>query len=103
LTADGWPARQPALCWSGPGLLTRDRCPDAAHPADRGRTNRYLETSLLPGRAFTGPDDFNTQLTERLQIANRRVHHSVQARLAERWETDRVGMLRLPLMDPPQW
>jgi hypothetical protein len=26
------------------------------------RANRYLETSFLPGRTFTGPQDFNDQL-----------------------------------------
>ena len=26
------------------------------------RANQYLETSFLPGRSFTGPDHFNTQL-----------------------------------------
>jgi transposase len=36
-----------------------------ADPEAKGlveRANRYLETSFLPGRAFTGPGDFNAQL-----------------------------------------
>lgn len=37
------------------------------------RATRYLETSFLPGRAFTSPKDFNLQLQQWLdQVANRR-------------------------------
>ena len=34
------------------------------------RFHDYLETSFLPGRAFTGPDDFNSQLSGWLAAAN---------------------------------
>ncbi len=36
------------------------------------RHNGYLETSFLPGREFSGPDDFNFQLGGWLPTANRR-------------------------------
>jgi transposase len=36
------------------------------------RVHGYLETSFLPGRAFTGPADFNVQLGEFFAQANRR-------------------------------
>ena len=36
------------------------------------RNNGYFETSFLPGREFTGPEDFNTQLTDWLAKANAR-------------------------------
>jgi transposase len=67
------------------------------------RGNGYLETSFLPGRMFTSPNDFNTQLTGWLQIANRRVHRTLDARPAERWEADRTAMMPLPPTAPPRW
>lgn len=41
------------------------------------RTNGYLETSFLPGRAFTSPRDFNAQLGAWLPRANQRVVRSL--------------------------
>ncbi|BCJ68017.1 hypothetical protein Prubr_50380 [Polymorphospora rubra] len=35
-----------------------------------------METSFLPGRVFTGPVDFNAQLTRWLVRANNRQHPS---------------------------
>jgi transposase len=67
------------------------------------RANGYLETSFMPGRTFTGPDDFNAQLGEWLPVANRRQHRILGARPAERWEADRAAMLVLPPVDPPHW
>ncbi|MEU2901248.1 IS21/IS408/IS1162 family transposase, partial [Streptomyces sp. NPDC001273] len=81
--------------------LCRPRDPEAKGLVERA--NGYLETSFLPGRTFSGPGDFNTQLTAWLVIANRRLHRTLQARPAERWETDRAGMLTLPPVDPPAW
>ncbi|WP_329303911.1 IS21 family transposase [Streptomyces sp. NBC_00659] len=89
------------------GLLTtriylcRPRGPEAKGLVERA--NGYLETSFLPGRTFSGPGDFNTQLTAWLAVANRRIHRTLQARPADRWETDRAGMLTLPPVDPPAW
>ncbi|MEV6840305.1 hypothetical protein AB0N17_38405 [Streptomyces sp. NPDC051133] len=61
----------------------------------------YLETSFLPGGAFTSPADFNTQLTGWLEVANRRVHRTLQACPAARWDADRAAML--PPTAPPRW
>ena len=44
------------------------------------RANQYLETSFLPGRTFTAPEDFNTQLTDWLTRANTRTVRSLRAR-----------------------
>jgi hypothetical protein len=81
--------------------LCRPRDPEAKGLVERA--NGYLETSFLPGRHFTGPDDFNTQLDAWLKVANRRVHRTLQARPSDRWEADRAGMLVLPPVDPPSW
>lgn len=79
----------------------RPRDPEAKGLVERA--NGYLETSFLPGRTFTGPGDFNTQLTDWLQLANRRHHRSIDARPADRFAADRAGMLALPPIDPPSW
>lgn len=81
--------------------LCRPRDPEAKGLVERA--NGYLETSFLPGRHFSGPDDFNAQLTAWLKVANRRAHRTLQARPADRWEADRAGMLTLPAVDPPAW
>ncbi|MET8131558.1 IS21 family transposase [Streptomyces sp. NPDC005251] len=81
--------------------LCRPRDPEAKGLVERA--NGYLETSFLPGRTFSGPGDFNTQLTAWLAVANRRLHRTLQARPVERWEADRAGMLTLPPVDPPAW
>jgi transposase len=67
------------------------------------RANGYLETSFLPGRVFTGPDDFNLQLTAWLRVAGRRTHRTIAARPCERWEADRAAMLPVPPVTPPHW
>ncbi|MFF4576769.1 IS21 family transposase [Streptomyces sp. NPDC001410] len=81
--------------------LCRPRDPEAKGLVERA--NGYLETSFLPGRHFSGPDDFNTQLAAWLKVANRRVHRTLGARPADRWEADRAQMLTLPAVDPPTW
>ncbi|MFG2859001.1 IS21 family transposase [Streptomyces mirabilis] len=81
--------------------LCRPRDPEAKGLVERA--NGYLETSFLPGRLFTGPNDFNAQLTAWLQIANRRHHRSVDARPIDRWESDRAAMLAIPPVGPPHW
>jgi transposase len=123
LLADGWGAVPKTLVWDneagvGKGRLTsefaafagllatrihlcRPRDPEAKGLVERA--NGYLETSFLPGRVFTGPTDFNTQLTAWLQIANRRLHRSIDARPADRWEADRAAMLTIPPVSPPNW
>ncbi|MGH7511087.1 MAG: IS21 family transposase [Gemmatimonadales bacterium] len=74
-----------------------------ADPEAKGlveRANGYFETSFLPGREFTGPDDFNTQLTEWLLLANSRQHRVLGCRPVDRWEADRAAMLELPPVAP---
>lgn len=82
-------------------VLCKPRDPEAKGLVERA--NGYLETSFLPGRAFTSPADFNVQLAGWLTKANRRVHRSLQARPAERLEADRSRMLSLPPVSPPSW
>jgi hypothetical protein len=79
----------------------RPRDPEAKGLVERA--NGYPETSFLPGRVFTGPGDFNTQLTAWLQVANRRRHRTIDARPVDRWEADRASMLTLPPVGPPNW
>lgn len=74
------------------------------HPERKGVVERhigYLETSFLPGRAFAGVDDFNTQLGEWLETkANRRVHETLRARPLDLVDEDRAAMLVLPPVLP---
>ncbi|MBJ8344456.1 IS21 family transposase [Antrihabitans sp. YC2-6] len=65
------------------------------------RANQYLETSFMPGRAFTSPTDFNTQLAEWLPIANNRTVRRIGGRPTDLVSTDTRAMLALPPM-PPQ-
>lgn len=65
------------------------------------RANGYLETSFLPGRAFTSPADFNAQLWAWLaSIANRRVHATTGRVPADALAADRVAMAALPPVAP---
>lgn len=64
------------------------------------RRNGYFETSFIPGRSFTSPADFNTQLTQWLTIANGRVVRSLKTRPVDRLEADRAAMLPLPPVAP---
>jgi transposase len=74
-----------------------------ADPEAKGlveRANGYLETSFLPGRSFTGPADFNTQLADWLVRANQRSHRALGCRPVDRWPADRAAMLELPPVAP---
>jgi transposase len=76
---------------------------DPADPEAKGlveRANGYLETSFLPGRTFTSPADFNTQLGGWLQLANRRIRRALGCASAERIDADRAAMLELPPVAP---
>jgi hypothetical protein len=64
------------------------------------RANGYLETSFLPGRTFSSPADFNTQLGQWLPVANRRIVRRLDARPVELAGIDRAAMLALPPMPP---
>jgi transposase len=77
----------------------RPRDPEAKGLA--GRANGYFETSFLPGRTFTGPGDFTTQLSHWLALANARQHRTIGCRPTDRIEADRAAMLALPPLAPP--
>jgi len=64
------------------------------------RANRYLETSFLPGRHFTCPQDFNDQLGQWLPIANSRRVRVLDARPVDFLAADRAQMLTLPPVPP---
>ncbi|WP_067574974.1 IS21 family transposase [Nocardia acidivorans] len=79
-------------------IQCRPRDPEAKGLVERA--NGYLETSFLPGRIFTGPTDFNAQLSDWLIKANQRHHRRLECRPVDRWEADRRSMLELPPVDP---
>jgi transposase len=60
------------------------------------RRNGWFETSFMPGRQFVSPADFNTQFTNWLERANRRVVRTIGAAPVDVIEADRAGMLPLP-------
>lgn len=76
----------------------RPRDPEAKGLVERA--NGYLETSFLPGRTFTSPEDFSAQLTEWLTRANARHHRTLGARPVDRWAADLAAMLALPPVAP---
>jgi transposase len=74
-----------------------------ADPEAKGlveRANGYLETSFLPGRSFSGPHDFNAQLTDWLRRANSRHHRRIECRPTDRLDADRAAMVTLPPVAP---
>jgi len=79
-------------------IVLRPRDPESKGVVERH--NGYLETSFLPGRRFASPADFNAQLTEWLERANRRVHARLRCRPVERFEEDRAAMMPLPPVLP---
>ena len=64
------------------------------------RANGYLATSFLPGRIFTSPADFNTQLRGWLELANTRVVRRIGCAPTQRWAADKAAMLALPPVTP---
>lgn len=65
------------------------------------RRNGFFETSFLPGRVFTSPADFNTQISEWLTTkANTRFVRSIGATITDRWPIDRAAMITLPPVAP---
>jgi transposase len=74
-----------------------------AEPEHKGiieRAHDYLERSFLPGRVFTGPDDFNTQLQGWLAPVNARTRRALGCAPTERIGADRQAMLALPPVAP---
>jgi len=74
-----------------------------ADPEAKGlieRAHDYLERSFLPGRSFTGPADFNTQLAAWLALVNTRPRRALGCSPAERITADKAAMLALPPVAP---
>jgi transposase len=74
-----------------------------ADPEAKGlieRAHDYLETSFLPGRSFTSPDDFNTQLRQWLALVNARLRRVLGCAPTDRITADRQAMLTLPPVAP---
>jgi transposase len=93
----------PAAAFAGT-LATQIKLAPPRDPEYKGmveRTNGFLETSFLPGRTFTSPADFNTQLADWLVRANSRTVRSIQGRPVDLLETDYLAMLPLPPVEPP--
>ena len=93
-----WRPRQPELtaaCQGFRGVLGAKVliCKPADPEAKGGieRLHDYLERCFLPGRSFSSPADFNTQLQAWLQLANRRRKRSLGCAPADRIVADQGG------------
>src|SRR5690606_22503564 len=74
-----------------------------ADPEAKGlieRAHDYLERSFLPGRTFTGPADFNAQLSAWLGLVNTRWRRALGCAPTDRIGADRHAMLALPPVAP---
>jgi len=67
------------------------------------RRNGFFETSFLPGRTFTSPADFTTQISAWLpeRAATRPLRLLGGDRPVDRWKADRAAMVALPPLAPP--
>ena len=92
-------------------LATRIVLAPPADPEFKGmveRHNGYFETSFLPGRTFTSPDDFNAQLAAWLPRANQRLVRSLASvtgsgaggRPVDHLAADLAAMTALPPVAP---
>ena len=64
------------------------------------RMNGFFETSFMPGRDFSSPDDFNAQLAAWLPRANSRLVRRTGQRPSEAVECDRASIFALPPVAP---
>jgi transposase len=74
-----------------------------ADPEAKGLVERlhdYLERSFLPGRTFTGPADFNAQITQWLGRGNTRTRRALGCAPTDRIAADLAAMLTLPPVAP---
>jgi len=74
-----------------------------ADPEAKGiieRAHDYLERSFLPGRIFTSPADFNTQLAAWLSVVNTRQRRVPGCAPTDRITADKQAMLALPPVAP---
>lgn len=84
-------------------LATRVLLAPPRDPEFKGMTERnngYFETSFLPGRTFTSPEDFNAQLTGWLPRANTRTVRSLRGRPVDHLPTELAAMTELPPYPP---
>lgn len=79
-------------------VVLRPREPE--HKGIIERAHDYLERSFLPGRSFTGPEDFNAQLQQWLQLVNARQRRALGCAPTDRITADRHAMLALPPVAP---
>ena len=79
-------------------LVLRPRDPEAKGIIERAHD--YLERAFLPGRSFTGPDDFNAQLQAWLDVVNRRRRRALGCAPVDRITADTAAMLPLPPVPP---
>jgi transposase len=77
---------------------TAPRDPEAKGVVERA--NGFLETSFMPGRSFTDPGDYNTQLAGWLPRANSRLLRRTGQRPDVRVVDDRAAMGVLPPLAP---
>ena len=74
-----------------------------ADPEAKGlieRCHDHLERSFLPGRTFSGPADFNTQLHDWLKVVNTRRRRALGCAPTDRITADRQAMVPLPPVPP---
>jgi transposase len=64
------------------------------------RMNGYFETSFLPGRTFSSPEDFNVQLAAWLPRANNRLVRRTGQRPNDAVDADRKEMFAVPPVAP---
>jgi transposase len=79
-------------------LICRPADPEAKGLIERAHD--YLQRSFLPGRTFSSPADFNTQLAGWLATANRRVRRVLGCAPIDRITADRAAMLSVPPVAP---
>jgi transposase len=93
-----------AECQAFRGVLaTRVIVCKPADPEAKGlieRAHDYLERSFLPGRSFTGPEDFNAQLQQWLSVVNVRTRRALGCAPTDRITADRQAILALPPVAP---
>ena len=77
---------------------TRPRDPEAKGVVERA--NGFLETSFMPGRDFTDPADFNSQLSAWLPRANQRLLRRTGTQPGLRVSADIAAMGQLPPVAP---
>jgi hypothetical protein len=79
-------------------IVCKPADPEAKGPIERAHD--YLERSFLPGRSFTGPEDFNAQLQQWLSVVNARTRRALGCAPTDRIIADRQAMLALPPVAP---